>query len=283
MSISMKFYIIDGYNFAFRAFYAFPKLQNKNNFEIGGLIGFVKMLINFLEKMQPDYFLMIFDVGKSFRRDLYDQYKRNRPPISPELAVQLPLLRNVCNQLGIIFDELDGYEADDLIASYAKNQSLYNIDIIAVSTDKDLMQIVDDRISMLNTMKWALIKEKDVIEKFGVLPKYVVEVQGLCGDASDNIPGVPGIGIKTASKIIQQHQTLEVLFENLESNSIISNTISSKLKNSLVENKDNAFLSRQLALLSVDAPQKFSLKELSYQNLEFNLLQKCIEYLHNLN
>ena len=196
----VRLYLIDGSGYIFRAYHALPPLTRKSDgLPVGAVQGFCNMLIKLLRDMKedgPTHLAVIFDHSdKTFRNTLYDQYKAHRPPLPEDLIPQFPLVREATKAFGVPSIELAGYEADDLIAAYACKVRDAGGEVVIVSSDKDLMQLVGDRVSMLDTMKNLLIGPDQVFEKFGVFPDKVVDVQALCGDSVDNVPGAPGIGI----------------------------------------------------------------------------------------
>lgn len=276
----IKAHIIDGYGIAFRAFYAFPSVINKNGMEIGGLIGFIKMISNLFKKLNPSHCIVIFDVGKSFRNDIFPEYKSHRKKASPEIYAQLPFLRNVCDILDLKFDQIDGYEADDLIASYAKHFSqLVNFIIksIVISSDKDLVQVIDENTQIFDPIKSKYMNEKNLLEEYGISPKQFIDIQSLTGDAADNIPGVRGIGNKIAHRLIKEYKSIENIFSNIEN-------IKSKKKiyQSLLENKDVAMLSKKLVTLKNDLNTQFNINDIKIQTIIDTKAQRCMEYLFNI-
>ena len=211
-----KIALIDGYGFVFRAFHSLPPLTRADGTPVGAVYGFTNMLIRLLASLDVSHISVVFDSGsKTFRNEIYSGYKANRPPCPPELIPQFPLIREVAESLNIHILEKVGYEADDLIATIAKNVDKNEFDVVIVSSDKDLMQLVDDHILMFDAMKNKIIGAKEVVEKFMVMPDKVLDVLSLMGDSSDNVPGVRGIGPKTAAELINHYGSLENLLENL--------------------------------------------------------------------
>jgi DNA polymerase I len=203
-------YLIDASAYIFRAFHALPPLTRQSDgLPIGAVSGFCNMLFKLLEDLKgperPTHFACIFDAsGHTFRNDLYPRYKAQRPPAPEELVPQFPLVRRAAEAFAAHAIELIGFEADDLIATYARQAEAKGARVTIVSSDKDLMQLVSDRVLMLDTMKNKLLGRSEVIEKFGVGPEHVVDVQSLAGDSVDNVPGAPGIGVKTAAQLITE-------------------------------------------------------------------------------
>ena len=238
-------FLIDGSGFVFRAYHALPPLTRSDGTPIGAVLGFTNMLVKILTDMQAHYLAVIFDAGRrTFRNDLYPNYKANRRETPEDLIPQFPLIRQACQAFGVPLFEKEGVEADDIIATYAAQQK--EREVIIVSSDKDLMQLVSDRVKLYDPIKNKIIDTQGVYEKFEVAPTQVIDVQSLAGDSSDNIPGVPGIGIKTAATLIQEFGTLENLLEN-------AHTIKQeKRRASLIQFKEQAELSKKLVTLKTD-------------------------------
>ncbi|HEX2801608.1 MAG TPA: 5'-3' exonuclease H3TH domain-containing protein, partial [Phenylobacterium sp.] len=217
---TVRLYLVDGSGFIFRAFHALPPLTRKSDgLPVGAVQGFCNMLWKLLVDMKasddaPTHLAVVFDHSeKTFRNKLYDLYKAHRPPPPEDLIPQFPLVREATKAFGVPCLELPGYEADDLIAAYACKVRDMGGEVVIVSSDKDLMQLVGPKVSMLDTMKTPnlVIRAEQVFDKFGVTPDKVVDVQALCGDSVDNVPGAPGIGIKTASALINEYGDLDTL------------------------------------------------------------------------
>ncbi len=259
----MRLYLVDGSGFIFRAFHALPPLTRKSDgLPIGAVSGFCNMLWKLLVDMKsqvdaPTHLAVVFDhSSKTFRNDLYDQYKAHRPPAPEDLIPQFPLVREATRAFGVPSIELPGYEADDLIAAYACKVRDMGGEVMIVSSDKDLMQLVGDRVWMLDTMKNIKIGPEQVFEKFGVGPDKVVEVQALCGDSADNIPGAPGIGVKTAALLINEYGDLESLLARA------GEIKQDKRRQIITDFADQIRLSRQLVQLDCDTPLPATLDEL---------------------
>ena len=200
-------YLIDGSGYIFRAFHALPPMTRADGTPVNAVFGFTNMLLKLVEDSDADYIAVIFDAGRrSFRNDLYPEYKAHRPPPPPELVPQFALIREATRACNVPAIEREGFEADDLIAAYAKVASALGAEVTIVSSDKDLMQLVGGKVTMHDPIKNRRIGEAEVREKFGVGPDKVVDVQALAGDSSDNVPGVPGIGVKTAAELIKKKQ-----------------------------------------------------------------------------
>ena len=218
------FYLVDGSGYIFRAYYALPPLSRKSDgLPTGAVSGFSSMLFKLLEevrsddsKNKPTHFAVIFDSArKNFRNEIYKDYKANRSEAPDDLAPQFEYIRKAVKAFNLPSIEQINYEADDLIATYAKQIISLGAKVTIISSDKDLMQLVSNKIRLFDPMKSKVIGEKEVIDKFGVKPNQVIDVQSLAGDSSDNIPGVPGIGIKTASELINKFKTLENLLKKV--------------------------------------------------------------------
>jgi len=265
------FYLIDGSGYIFRAYYALPPLSRKSDgLPTGAVSGFCSMLFKLLEDSRsddsihrPTHFAVIFDSArKNFRNDIYSEYKANRSEAPEDLAPQFEYIRKSVEAFNLPSIELSNYEADDLIATYTKQIIKVGAKVTVISSDKDLMQLVSDKVRLYDPMKSKVLGEKEVVEKFGVKPDQVIDVQSLAGDSSDNIPGVPGIGIKTASELINKYKTLDVLLKKADE--IPQN----KRRETLLANKDKALLSRQLVTLKDDVPVKDKLSSLLLKEVQ---------------
>jgi len=242
-----RVYLIDGSSYIYRAYYAIRQLSNSKGEATNAVYGFTNMLLSLLREEKPDRVAVIFDAkGPTFRKKLYPAYKANRSAMPEDLVPQIPLIKEVVRAFNLPGLELSGYEADDIIATLAKRYADMGLDITVVTGDKDLMQIVGERVRLLDTMKGKVSGRAEVIERFGVPPEQVLEILGLAGDSSDNIPGVPGIGEKTASSLIQEFGTIENLLANIDQ------VKGKKRQENLREFADQARLSRTLADLIYD-------------------------------
>ena len=288
------FYLIDGSGYIFRAYYALPPLSRKSDgLPTGAVSGFCSMLFKLLEdarsddsKNKPTHFAVIFDSArKNFRNEIYSEYKANREEAPDDLAPQFEYIRKSVEAFNLPSIELLNYEADDLIATYAKKITEAGAKVTVISSDKDLMQLVSNKVKLYDPMKSKLIGEKEVVEKFGVKPTQVIDVQSLAGDSSDNVPGVPGIGIKTAAELINKYKTLENLLKKA------SEITQNKRRETLLSNKDKAMISKQLVTLKNDVPLKdeatdFIIKDINkdklynfLRDMEFNrLLSQAISF-----
>ena len=247
---AVPFYLVDGSGFIFRAYHALPPLTRKRDgMPTGAVYGFCNMLAKLLEDTEADYIAVIFDAGrKTFRNDLYKEYKAHRPEPPEDLVPQFALIRDAVRAFNVACVELPGFEADDLIASYAKAAAAAGADVTILSSDKDLMQLVGGSVVMQDPIKGNRIGSKEVEERFGVPPEKVIDVQALAGDSVDNVPGVPGIGVKTAAELIKTYGDLDNLLTHA------SEIKQPKRRESLVNFADQARLSRDLVRLKNDVP-----------------------------
>ncbi|MEM6742031.1 MAG: 5'-3' exonuclease H3TH domain-containing protein, partial [Pseudomonadota bacterium] len=215
-------HLIDGSAFIFRAYHALPPLTRKSDgLPIGAVSGFCNMLFRYIEGNTgpdaPTHAAVIFDKGShTFRNDLYDQYKANRDEMPEDLRPQIPLTREATRAFNVACEEIEGYEADDIIATLSRQAREAGGRVTIISSDKDLMQLVGGGVEMLDAMKNKRIGVEEVEEKFGVGPDRVIDVQALAGDSVDNVPGAPGIGVKTAAQLISEYGDLETLLDRAE-------------------------------------------------------------------
>ncbi|MEW9918125.1 DNA polymerase I [Marimonas sp. MJW-29] len=265
-------HLIDGSAFIFRAFHALPPLTRKSDgLPIGAVSGFCNMIFKMVEDNRgpdaPTHVAVIFDKGShTFRNDMYDQYKANRDEMPEDLRPQIPLTRRATEAFNIACKEKEGYEADDIIATLARQAREAGGRCTIISSDKDLMQLVGGGVEMLDVMKNTRIDREGVHEKFGVYPEHVVDVQALAGDSVDNVPGAPGIGIKTAALLINEYGDLETLLERAEE------IKQPKRRETLIEHADQIRLSRKLVLLDDHTPLDFTLDDLEVKEPEAETL-----------
>jgi DNA polymerase-1 len=256
----MRLYLVDGSGYIFRAFHALPPLTRKSDgLPIGAVSGFCNMLWKLICDTRdgdamlalgaPTHLAVVFDASeKTFRTKLYDQYKAHRPPPPEDLIPQFPLIREATRAFGVPAVELDGYEADDVIATYARQCAEAGGEVVIVSSDKDLMQLVNEQVCLLDPVKQVKICREQVIEKFGLGPERVVEIQALAGDSVDNVPGAPGIGVKTAVQLLSEFGDLDSLLERA------GEIKQPKRRETLLAFADQVRLSRELVRLADDAP-----------------------------
>ena len=241
--------LIDGSGFIFRAFHALPPMTRADGTPVNAVFGFTNMLARLLQAHEGTHIAVVFDAGRTtFRNELYDKYKAQRPEPPPELVPQFALVRDATAAFNVAALELANFEADDVIASYACEATRAGFRTTIVSSDKDLMQLIDDRVQMQDPIKQKPIGAAEVMEKFGVPPSLVVEVQALMGDSVDNVPGVPGIGPKTASQLIQEFGTVDGVLAAAPAMK------PGKRRDMLIEHADAARISRRLVELTCDAP-----------------------------
>ena len=252
--------LIDGSGFIFRAYHALPPLTRPSDgMPVGAVSGFCNMLYKYVQSANaspsdtPTHIAIIFDhSGETFRNALYPSYKANRPPPPDDLIPQFPITRDAARAFGFAALERKGYEADDLIATLTQKARALGGRVTIVSSDKDLMQLVDDAVLMLDPMKNRTIGPEEVVKKFGLPPKNVIDIQALAGDSTDNIPGAPGIGIKTAAQLIGEYGTLEALLANA------AHIKQPKRRAVLQEYAEQIRISKQLVTLATDVPMEIN-------------------------
>ena len=273
------FYLIDGSGYIFRAYYALPPLSRKSDgLPTGAVSGFCSMLFKLLEDsksnqnlQKPTHFAVIFDSArKTFRNEIYSDYKANRSEAPDDLAPQFEYIRKSVLAFNLPSVDLPNYEADDLIATYVDQILKKGAKVTIVSSDKDLMQLYKKGVRIFDPMKNKFITDDDVVKKFGVDASKVIDVQSLAGDSSDNVPGVPGIGVKTAAELINKYGTLENLLKS--ANEIKQN----KRRETLIENKDKALISKKLVTLDHNSPVNRELSEFKLQNIDKDKLYKFL-------
>ena len=268
---SDHFYLIDGSGYIFRAYYALPPLTRKSDgLPVGAVSGFCNMLFKLLEDSKsddnlekPTHFAVIFDSArKNFRNEIYSEYKGNRSEAPDDLIPQFEYIRQSVKAFNLPSIELINYEADDLIATYVEKILDLGAKVTIVSSDKDLMQLYKKGVRIYDPMKNKFINQDDVHNKFGVTPEKVIDVQSLAGDSTDNVPGVPGIGVKTAAELINQYGTLENLLKNA------SKIKQNKRRETLIDNKDDAIISKKLVTLKKDVPVKNKIEEFILKSVD---------------
>ena len=253
-------YLIDGSGYIYRAYHAIRGLSNSKGLPTNAVYGFTRMLMKLLEDRKPQWIVMFFDAkGPTFRHAIYPDYKANRPPMPEDLVVQIPYIKKVTRGFNIETVELSGYEADDLIGTAARAAVQQGYKVVVVSADKDLKQLVSDNVIMLDPMKDTIF-DINAIKKTGVAPDQLIDVMGLSGDASDNVPGVPGIGPKGATTLIQTFGNMEALYDQVDT------ITKKKQKENLIRYKEQAFLSKELVTINTDAPLDFQLSDCDIKN-----------------
>src|SRR6478752_5142500 len=265
-------FLVDGSGYIFRAYHALPPLNRKSDgLQVNAVLGFCNMLWKLLRDMKPDdkptHLAVVFDKSeKTFRTDFYPDYKAHRPDAPADLIPQFPLIREAVHAFEIPCLEQQGYEADDLIATYVRLACEAKATTTIVSSDKDLMQLVGNGVVMYDTMKDKRIGREEVIEKFGVPPDKVIEVQSLIGDSTDNVPGVPGIGVKTAAQLIGEYGDLETLLARA------GEIKQEKRRQSLIEHAERARLSKQLVTLDANVKLEVPLADLAVHDPDYKRL-----------
>ncbi|MGG3955854.1 DNA polymerase I [Bhargavaea massiliensis] len=262
-----KLVLIDGNSIAYRAFFALPLLHNEKGIHTNAIYGFTMMLMKIIEEEKPTHMLVAFDAGKTtFRHELYTEYKGGRQKTPPELSEQFPFLRELLDAYNIRTYELENYEADDIIGTLATQAEKEGFRVVIISGDRDLTQLTSDRIHVHVTKKGITDMERytpqHVHEKYGLTPAQIVDLKGLMGDTSDHIPGVPGIGEKTALKLLKEYGTVENVLASIEHLS------GKKLKENLQMYREQALLSKQLATIHRDVPLTLSLDELAWESYD---------------
>jgi len=260
-------YLVDVSGYIFRAYHAVRYLTSSKGVPTNAVFGFTQMLLKLIKDYQPKYVGMVFDISrKSFRTELYPQYKAHRPPPPEDLVPQFALIRDVVRAFGTPVIELENYEADDLIGTLARRFEREGHDVRIITSDKDLMQLVSDRVKIIDTWKNKVIGISEVEERFGVEPGRVIEVMGLSGDTSDNVPGIPGIGEKTAIQLIREFGSIESLLGRIDE------VAGEKRRENLREFADQARLSRRLVTLDFDAPIDIKLEDITWNGPNAELI-----------
>lgn len=281
MKNEKEIYLIDGSAYIYRAYHAIRSLSDARGFPTNAIFGFTRMLLKLIEERAPRYMGMFFDAkGPTFRHDLYPAYKANRPPMPDDMAMQIPAIKEVTEAFRIPVFEVQGYEADDLIGTLARRAEAEGFDVVLVTGDKDFVQLVSERITIWDPMQDKTIAKADVAAAKGIEPRQIIDVMGLSGDTADNVPGVPGIGPKTAVKLIQSHGSLEGLYAHIDA------IKTPKLRANLLAHQAQALLSRDLVTIRIDAPVAFEPETLRvsapddkkladiFQTYEFRQLQQ---------
>lgn len=265
-------YLVDGSGFIFRAYHALPALTRKSDgMPVGAVSGFCNMIWKMLQDLKgddaPSHVAVIFDASRfSFRNEFYPEYKAQRPDAPEDLRPQFGLIRDATRAFNLPCIEIDGYEADDVIATYAREAAAGGAEVTIVSSDKDLMQLVGGRIGMVDLMKGKVIGVEQVREKFGVGPERVIDVQALAGDSVDNVPGAPGIGVKTAALLINEYGDLETLLERA------AEIKQPKRRQSLIENAELIRISKRLVTLDDNVGNLPAYDELARRQPEAEML-----------
>ncbi len=267
-----KAVLIDGSGYIFRAFYALPPMGRDDGTPVNAVYGFCNMLMKLIKEMPADYLAVVFDAARvTFRQTIYPAYKATRRETPEALIPQFPILRQAVEAFDVAQVEMEGYEADDLLSTYARLAHERGIEVTIVSSDKDLMQMVGSGVTIFDPMKQRVVDVEQVLEKFGVTPDKVVDVQSLAGDSTDNVPGVSGIGLKTAAQLINEYGTLENLLANAE------NIKQPKRREALIKDADMARLSKKLVTLDAFAPVEVPLDAFAVKVPDSEKIKKFLE------
>jgi len=261
-----KIVLVDGNNLLFRSYYATAYtgniMRNSEGFPTNGLFGFVNMINKIISEENPKYIMVAFDIGKTFRHEKYEKYKDGRKETPDELKMQFPVAKKILTAMGIKYLECEGYEADDIIGTISKwTEKDPEFEALIVSSDKDLLQLISDEttVKLLKTKDHIMMNKNTFIDTYGFEPIKMIDLKALMGDSSDNIPGVKGIGEKTAIKLLKEYNSLDGIYENVEK-------ISGATFNKLVEGKEDAYYSRELVTIYRDVPINITIEDLKYNN-----------------
>ncbi|MFO7554259.1 MAG: DNA polymerase I [Desulfobacterales bacterium] len=269
-------YLIDGSAYIYRAYHAIRHLANSKGLPTNAAFGFTRMLIKLIEDRSPEYVVMFFDAkGPTFRHEIYRDYKANRPPMPEDLTIQIPYIREITRGFNIPVVEMQGFEADDLIGTFRYQAEKAGFSVVMVTGDKDFIQLVTDKAIIWDPMKEKTTDMKIVRDVFGVEPNQMIDVMALSGDASDNIPGVPGIGSKTALSLIKTFGSIEGLYEHVHA------ITKKKQRENLVQHKEQALLSKRLAKIDINVPLSFNPEEFRFKepdNAKLSILFKDLEF-----
>ena len=272
MMENQRLFLIDGSGYIFRAFHALPPMNRKDGTPVNAVFGFTSMILKLIDDATPDYAIVVFDLGRiTFRNEIFPEYKANRDAAPEELIPQFPIIRDATRALNLPMAEVKGFEADDLIATYARDATAKGMQVVIVSSDKDLMQLIRPGVTMLDPMKQKHIDRAEVIERFSVPPEKVIDVQALAGDSTDNVPGVPGIGIKTAAELINTYDNLENLL------ACAHEIKQPKRRENLLEHADMARVSMQLVTLRDDVPLPVKVEDAALQAPQDETLRAFLE------
>ncbi|MBW2219201.1 MAG: DNA polymerase I [Deltaproteobacteria bacterium] len=282
-------YFIDGSAYIYRAYHAIRNLSNSEGLPTNAVFGFTKMILKLMDEKKPEFLAVMFDVkGPTFRHEIYKDYKANRPPMPDDLAVQVPIIKDIVRGFNLKIFEKQGFEADDLIGTLSSLAENAGFSVVMVTGDKDFLQLVTDDAVIWDPMKNIIMDKNTVKEKFGIEPEQVIDAMGLSGDTADNIPGVPGVGPKTAASLVQEFGSMENLYEH------VGTITKKKQKENLLEYRDQAFLSRKLVTINKNIPIDFDPDVLKVQQpdeqvlsdifkkLEFRQLHKNFSVKNNL-
>ena len=271
--------LVDGNNLLFRSYYATAYngnfMKNSKGFPTNALFGFTNMINKILNEEKPTHIIVAFDKGKTFRHEKYTEYKAGRIQMPDELKQQFPLAKELLTNMGITYYEIDNYEADDIIGTFAKFcEEDENYTGTIISSDKDLLQLISKTvdIKLLKSKDYIRYNEETFKQDYGIEPINIIDLKALMGDPSDNIPGVKGIGEKTALKLLQQYKTLDGIYDNIDS-------INGKTKEKLLNEKDNAYMSYEIATIYKEVPLEININDLEYKNPDIDKLNQLYEEL----
>ncbi len=265
--------LVDGSSYLYRAYYALPPLTSPKGKPTGAIYGFIRMIASLMKELSPEYIAVVFDLpGKTFRHEKYQEYKANRKETPDDLKVQIPEIKKLIKLWGIKILEIPGYEADDIIATLAKKGEKEGFEVIIVTPDKDMMQLVDEDIKILNPVNNEIFDREKVKEKYGVYPEQFVEYLAMIGDTVDNIIGVKGVGPKTAEKLLNEYGSIENIYKHLDK-------LKPKLKEAFLEAKDRLKENIFLIKLKTDVPLNISIEELKKGKADLQKLKEEFEEL----
>ncbi|URN94485.1 MAG: DNA polymerase I [Candidatus Pristimantibacillus lignocellulolyticus] len=272
-----KWMLIDGNSITYRAFFAMPPLTNSSGMHTNAIYGFTTMLLKLIEEHKPSHILVAFDAGKvNFRHEQFEDYKGGRQKTPPELSQQFPILKELITAFGIQQYELSGYEADDIIGTLTKKADEQGVEVMVISGDKDMLQLASENVTIALTRKGVseieLYSPETISEKYGLTPLQIIDLKGLMGDTSDNIPGVPGVGEKTALKLLHQFPSVEEVLANLDAQK-------GKLKENLTNNQESAIMSKKLATIFREVPLEHNEDQMQFNGYDHNQLAEQLQKL----
>ena len=274
MSSKPRLFLIDGSSYIYRAYFAIGRLSTSSGFPTNAVLGFCNMLLKVIKDHKPDHMAVVFDTkGPTFRHEIYDEYKANRPAMPDDLVPQIPYIKNVVAAFNIPVLEMAGFEADDIIGTIAQESKKKEVEVVIVTGDKDMLQLITDHTTTLDTMKDKKYGTREVMDRFGVEPSRLVEIMGLAGDTSDNIPGVPGIGEKTAIELIKEFGTIENLLNNVDK------VTGKRRRENLLEFGDQARLSKELATIDINVPLTYDFNDFSLSEPDMEKIKKIFKEL----
>ena len=260
----MNLYLIDGNSYVYRAYYAIRGLSNSKGFPTNAIYGFTNMLLKIIREKKPDNIVVTFDSPvPTERHRIYEEYKAQRPETPGDLVEQLPYIRKIISAFNIKIFEIPGYEADDIIGTIAKKVASEEIDVFIVTADKDMLQLVNNKVKIYDPMKDKILDERYTKERFGVVPERITEFMALTGDAVDNIPGVPGIGPKSAAALLGHFGDLDSLYQRLDEVPYLSLRGAKSVHRKLNDHREAAQLARQLTLISRDVASALASPDIS--------------------